>query len=269
MIHPGPRAAERAVAVRADLRPVSGVLPAGRTVMDGVGALFAAHGCKGGVVRLDGVTCAPLRFVLPAPSTDGVHAAWYSDTHAPDGPVRIGRATATVGWKDGAPFLHCHGTWAGTMGHLLPFDSILAADAAVHGLGAPDAWFEALPDPETAFTLFTPQGTGSGTGLLARIAPGEDAVMAIEALAARHGIAHARLYGVGSIDHIRFTDGSRMDCHATELRLDDAVLTQGRATVPIEVVDIAGTIMRGTLERGGNPVGVTLELIVETEGTDE
>ena len=126
-----------------------------------------------------------------------------------------------------------------------------------------------LPDAETAFTLFTPQGTGSGTGLLARIRPGEDVVTAIETLCARHGIADARLHGVGSIDHIRFTDGSRMDCHATELRLDKARLAQGRAHVPIEVVDIAGTIMRGTLERGLNPVGVTLELIVDIEGTEE
>lgn len=267
MIHPGPRAADRALAVPADLRPLSGVLQAGQTVMAGVGDLFAASGCKGGVVWLDGVTCDPMRFVLPAPSTDGIHAAWYSGTHAPDGPVTIDRATATVGWKDGAPFLHCHGTWAGTMGHLLPFDSVLAADARVHGIGAPDAWFEALPDAETAFTLFTPQGTGTGTSLLARILPGEDAVMAIETLAARHGITDARLHGVGSIDHIRFTDGSRMDCHATELRLDGAILAQGRATVPIEVVDIKGTIMRGTLERGTNPVGVTLELLIERTDT--
>ncbi|MDQ1901377.1 DNA-binding protein [Paracoccus sp. WLY502] len=263
MIHPGPRAAERAAAVRAALRPIAGVLPAGQTVMAAVGDLFARHGCKGGLVWLDGVTCDPLRFVLPAPSTDGIHAAWYSATHAPDGPVTIRRATATVGWKDGAPFLHCHGTWAGTMGHLLPFDSVLAEDAPVHGLGAPDAWFEALSDAETAFTLFTPQGNGAGTGLLARIRPGEDVITAIETLAARHGIAKARLHGVGSIDHVRFADGRRLDCHATELRLDGATLAHGRATIPIEVVDIAGTIMRGTLERGANPVGVTLELLIE------
>ncbi|WP_207100753.1 PCC domain-containing protein [Paracoccus shandongensis] len=263
MIHPGPRAAERAVAVPASLRRISGVLPAGRTVMTAVARLFADAGCKGGVVWLDGVTCDPLRYVLPAPSTDGIHAAWYSETHAPDGAVTIQRATATVGWKDGAPFLHCHGTWGGTMGHLLPLDSVLAADAPVHGLGAPDAWFEALPDTETAFTLFTPQGTGSGSGLLARIRPGEDVVTAIETLAARHGIANARLHGLGSIDHVRFTDGTHMDCHATELRLDGAMLAQGRAQVPIEVVDTQGTIMRGTLDRGANPVGVTLELLIE------
>lgn len=267
MIHPGPRAADRVAAVRADLRPISGVLPAGRVLMTAVGRLFADAGCKGGVVRLDGVVCDPMRFVLPAPSTDGIHGAWYSQTHAPDGPVTIHRATATVGWKDGAPFLHCHGTWGETMGHLLPLESVLAADARVTGIGAPDAWFEALPDPETAFTLFTPQGGGTGTGLLARILPGEDVVTAIETLCARHTIADARLHGVGSIDHIRFTDNSRMDCHATELRLDGAILAQGRATVPIEVVDINGTIMRGTLERGANPVGVTLELVIERTHT--
>lgn len=273
MIHPGPRATLRAVAVPTSLRPVSGVLPAGRTMMTAVARLFADAECRGGVIWLDGAVCDPIRFVMPAPATDGIHAAWYSTTHAPDGPVAIERATAIVGWKDGAPFLHCHGTWGGAMGHLLPLDCVLAADACVTGIGAPDAWFDAQPDAETAFTLFTPDGgspaPNRGAGLLARIRPGEDVTHAIESLCARHGITDARLHGVGSIDHVRFADGRRMECHATELRLDGATLTQGRATVPIEVVDITGTIMRGTLERGANPVGVTLELIVETRGTDE
>lgn len=262
MIHPGPRAPDRATARRAHLRPVAGILPKGATVMQAVGDLFAAHGCKGGVLDLSGVTCDPMRYVLPAPATDGLHAAWYSDTHAPDGPVRITSATATVGWKDGAPFLHCHGIW-GAMGHLLPFDSVIARDARVSGLGSAGTWFESLPDPETAFTLFTPQGGEDGPALFARILPGEDVLTAIEVLAARHGLRNARLHGVGSIDHIRFAEGHRMDCHATELRLDGARLTQGRAHVPIEVVDIAGTIARGSLTRGENPVGVTLELIFE------
>lgn len=263
MIHPGPRAPERTQSLRAHLRPIAGVLPKGATVMQAVGDLFAAQGCKGGVLDLAGVTCDPMRYVLPARALDGIHAAWYSDTHAPDGPVRIDSATATVGWRDGAAFLHCHGIWGGAMGHLLPFDAVLAQDAPVRGLGAADTWFEALPDPETAFTLFTPQGGDDGAGVLARILPGEDVVGAIEALAARHGITDARLHGVGSIDHIRFAAGHRMDCHATELRLDGARLTAGRAHVPIDVVDIAGTIARGSLTRGDNPVGVTLELIIE------
>ncbi len=266
MIHPGPRRIERAVAVRTALRPIHGVLPAGQSVMQAVGDLFSAQGCKGGVLALDAITCAPLRYVLPALSTDGLHAAWYSDTHAPAGRVSIARATATVGWRDAVPFLHCHGIWTpdGTprMGHLLPLDSVLAGDAEVTGLGSPDAWFEGLPDPETAFTLFTPQGGGEGRALLARILPGEDCVTAIETLCAAHGITDADIHGVGSIDHIRFAEGHRMDCLATELRFDGATLRAGRALLPIEVVDTDGTIAKGTLTRGDNPVGVTLELII-------
>ena len=56
MIHPGPHAAERSVAVPASLQRISGVLPAGRTVMTAVARLFADAGCKGGVVWLDGAT---------------------------------------------------------------------------------------------------------------------------------------------------------------------------------------------------------------------
>lgn len=265
MIHPGPRAKERVAWRRATLHPVAGILPKGHTVMQAVGDLFAAHGCKGGVLSLAGVVCDPMRFVLPAPSTDGIHAAWYSDTHAPDGAWPIHSATATVGMKDGAAFLHCHGVWGNPaqLGHLLPFDSVLARDAHVTGLGAADAWFDSLPDAETAFTLFTPQGGGDGPAILARILPGQDVITEIEALAALNGIANARLHAVGSIDHIRFAEGHGVVCHATELRFDNATLADGHAHIPIEVVDIGGTIFRGTLTRGENPVGVTLELIIE------
>ena len=270
MVHPGPRTPERLRCRRATLQPVAGVLPAGVSVMQAVGDLFAAAGCRGGTLSLAGLVCDPIRYVLPAPSSDGIHAAWYSDTHAPDGHWTVESATASVGWRDGAPFLHCHGIWSDghsrAMGHLLPFDSIVARDTPVSGLGARDSWFQALPDPETGFTLFTPDGADGGTGLFARLYPGCDVIPAIEALAAAQGLRDARLHGVGSIDHIRFANGQRMDCHATELRLDGAQLVAGRAHVPIEVVDIHGHIARGALARTSNPVGVTLELIIEPTG---
>lgn len=272
MIHPGPKAAERVQALRADLRPVKGVLRAGRSVVQAVGELFAAQGLKGGMLDLSGLRCVPLRYVLPARSTDGVHAAWYSETHEM-GQAEILRGTASVGWREGAPFLHCHGLWAEeggalAMGHLLPLESLIAEDAEVSGLGAAETWFEALPDPETAFTLFQPAGGGSGTGLFARLSPGEDVVSAVEALATRHGLRDARVHGIGSIDHIRFEGGARMDCLATELRLEGAVLRGGAAHIPIEAVDISGTIARGLLIRGENPVGVTLELILEPQESE-
>lgn len=270
MIHPGPRAAQRVQLRQASLVPVVGTLHAGLTVMQAVGDLFATHGCRGGMIRLDGVICDPLRYVLPAPSSNEIHAAWYSDTMAPVGPWVIDRATATTGLKDGTRFLHCHGVWSGNdktaMGHLLPFACIVAEEVTVSGLGAAGTWFEALPDEETAFTLFTPEGGEDGPDLFVRILPGEDVVTTIEKIASDHGIRNACLHAIGSIDHIHFTEGHSVDCFATELHFNNATLTDGQADIPIEAVDIDGQIHRGRLTRGNNPVGVTFELIIETKG---
>ncbi len=265
MIHPGPRATARVQAVRARLRRVSGRVRAGQGVMDAVAAIFEAAGCRGGMLRLDGAVCDPLHYVLPAFSRDGLHAAWYSDRIALEGPTLVGPATAIIGQKDGATFLHCHGIWQDRMGHLLPLDSVLARDAVLHGIGSDDAWFEALPDAETAFTLFQPQGGGTGGGLLARLRPGEDVATAIASLCAEHAINDARIHGVGSIDHIRFQDGACVDCMATELHFAGAVLRDGRPHLPIEVVDTDGLVHSGVLAEGANPVGVTVEIVIEPE----
>ena len=265
--HPGPPAPDRQQAAGARLRPLAGRLAARRTVMAEVAALFAAHGFRGGIVWLDGVACDPMRFVLPALATDGEHAAFYSETHAPDGVVRIGPSTASVGWRDGAAFLHCHGQWSGAfgtaMGHLLPFDSILAEDVEVRGIGSPDAWFEALRDPETNFTLFAAAGGGGSDGLIARLRPDEDVCAAVVALCDAHGIARARVHGVGSICEPRFTDGRQVRCIATEVRIDDGRVEDGVASIDVSLVDVDGGIHAGRIAPELNPVGVTFELLIE------
>lgn len=267
LAHRGPRAADRRQAVPATLRALEGRLAAGRTVMEGVANLFARHGCRGGILWLDGVTCDPMRYVLPALATDDLHAAFYSAAHAPEGRMRIGPSTASVGWRDGAAFLHCHGRWSGTggpaMGHLLPTDSIVAEDVEVSGIGSPDAWFEGLPDAETHFTLFAPTGGGGGGGLLGRLRPDEDVCAAIAALCADHGIARARVHGLGSICEVRFEDGRHMACIATEARIDRGAVAEGRAVIDVSVVDVDGGIQAGRLASGLNPVGVTFELLIE------
>ena len=272
MIHPGPRATKRVIAVPCSPRAISGPVRKGQSVMEAVAEIFARHQCKGGVMKLHGLKLDPIHYVLPALSTDGLHAAWYSETHTPKGCFTVKRATATVGWRHGAPFLHCHGLWQGpdgtAMGHLLPHASTIAEDGILHGVGMTEAWFEAVSDQETAFTLFSPQGAENGAGVLARLLPGEDVITAIEALAAKFGITYARLHAVGSIDHVVFANGQRMDCLATELHFLDARLHAGRAEIEIEVVDITGRIMRGRLAAGHNPVGVTLELLIEPIGQD-
>lgn len=269
LVHPGPPAPDRRQAVPATLRPLAGRLDAGQTVMAEVARLFADNGCRGGVVWLEGVTCAPMRFVLPAHATDAEHAAFYSATHAPDGPVRIGASTASVGRRDGAPFLHCHGQWTGAsgtaMGHLLPFDSIVAETVEVRGIGSPDAWFEATPDPETNFTLFAAAGEGRGRdGLLVRLRPDEDLCAALAALCAAHGIARARVHGLGSICEPRFADGRHVPCIATEVRIDAGEVAGGEVRIDASLVDVDGGIHAGRLAPGLNPVGVTFELLLET-----
>jgi predicted DNA-binding protein with PD1-like motif len=83
--------------------------------------------------------------VIPAASPDAHHAAWYSDTFAPAGPVEITRACAIVGQRDGKPFVHCHGIWETTegtrMGHMLAPTTIVAEPIEVTGIGLTGATF--------------------------------------------------------------------------------------------------------------------------------
>lgn len=246
--------------------------------MQSVAEIFAASGCVGGVARLSGGWAEPFRYVMPALGTDGRHPAWYSDVVAPGGPVAIEAATLIFGRKDDAPFLHCHGIWAGReeerrMGHMLPLECIVAELIALTGLGTTGALFEAVPDAETEFVLFSPVEAGGGLagagarGLLVRVRPNEDIIEAIEGVAAVRGIAAARVHGIGSLNEVRFGDGRHVPSLATELMITEGriAIVAGRptASLSVAVVDIQGAIHQGALARGANPVCVTFELVIE------
>lgn len=266
--HPGPPARDRRQAVPAHLRQIEGRIEAGRVLMDEVARLFDEADLKGGVLWLNGVIAAPFRYVLPALSTDGVHAAYYSETHAPDGEVILGNCVAIVGWRDGKRFLHCHGDWRKqdgevVMGHLLPLESRVAAPVTLRGMGAREAWFDAVPDPETNFTLFSADGKGVGSSLLLRLRPGEDVVTAVAEVAAAHGVRQARVHGIGSICNPVFSDGRQVDCVATEVRIDAGEVFGNDCSLAVSLVDVDGHIHSGELMRGVNIVGVTFEIIIE------
>src|SRR5690606_23502370 len=169
------------------------------TFMAGVARVFAEAGCDGGFLAIEGGACDPFRYVLPAFSPDKDHAAWYSDTFAPAAGGRFITATAIVGERDGAPFLHCHGIWdTGVgelrLGHLLRSDSTVRQPILVACYGSRTATFQAIPDPETNFTLFSATGESSaGNGILLRIRPNEDVCRAIEEVCTLHGIEQARI----------------------------------------------------------------------------
>ena len=186
---PGPVAAERAVAVPCRIEPVELHLKAGLTVND---AIAQAHGMQGfsGYLDLSGVPLAPLDYVIPGAAPDADHVAWYSQTHTLDA-ATIERAGAIVGIRDGEPFLHCHGEWAGRMGHLLPLDSIVASDCVVTGLKMDGARFEVGDNSETNFRLFAPkraETTSKPDGFALVLRPNEPVLAAIEAVCARNSV---------------------------------------------------------------------------------
>jgi predicted DNA-binding protein with PD1-like motif len=280
--HPGPVAPERTAVVTGRAVPLRFVLEPGHAVDVAIAKGFADRGCIGGFVMLRDGTCDPFRYVMPAASPDGHHAAWYSDTFAPEGPVAIERAGTIVGWRDGKPFVHCHGIWntpQGTrMGHLLGPDTHVTESIEAIGIGLEAVTFKALPDPETDFTLFEPvtvaverEGRAGARALLAKVRPNTDIGTAIEDICLSHGIERADVYGIGSLNGVRFADGGRVEAYATEvlIRAGQVESVHGRPSTSLEVdvVDIDGRISSGMLAPGDNPVCITFELvIVELDG---
>ncbi len=160
------------------------------------------------------------------------------------------------------------------MGHLLAPDSMVVEAIEATGIGLKAAVFEGLPDPETNFTLFEPVSVHEGEEergdtrvLLAKVRPNEDISVAIETICSRRGIETANVYGIGSLNEVRFIDGGRVDSYATEVSIKAGKIEtiQGRpiASLQIDVVDMEGRISSGELARGDNPVCVTFELVIE------
>ena len=276
--HSGSPAPERVAAVAGSGIPLRFVLQPGRTVDEAVAEGMRAAGCIGGFVTFQGGRCEPFRYVMPAASSDPRYAAWYSETYEPAGPVDVTRACAIVGIRDGKTFLHCHGLWDTAdglrAGHMLAPLTSVAEPIEVTGIGFTDATFEAMPDAETNFTLFEPvptardgHGTAQSRMLLAKVRPNEDIDLAVEEICRRQGLAAANVYGIGSLNGVRFADGRKVDSYATEVLIRSGRVSSidGRpqSKLVIDVVDMDGGIHSAELLRGDNPVCVTFELVIE------
>lgn len=261
---PGPEPRERAVVVPCRVDAVTVELEAGRSVE----AAVAASGFRG-YLDFAGVELEPLGFVIPALSQDDMHAAWYSQATAMER-ARIDRAGAIAGTRDGRPFVHCHGLWAGRMGHLLPADSEIVGTLTVAGWRMSGAVFEAVEDEETNFKLFSPRAEGvvqSANGLAVRLRPNQDVCLAVETICRTHAIDNARIFGIGSTVGARFENGRGIDSPASELLIDKGRLINGVCSLDISIVDIDGRLDHGVLKRGENGVCITFELLIHASDT--
>ncbi|HMN71292.1 MAG TPA: DUF296 domain-containing protein [Rhodoblastus sp.] len=276
---PGPALAPRVVAVEGRGRAFRMPLAAGALLVDAVRDGFAREGFVSGALNIGDLALGPFAYVMPALSKDGKNAAFYSETFRPEGVTRFECGALTFGSRDSAPFFHCHGLWREANGrrrggHVLPEETRLAEDATVEAFGIVGANFEAAADPETNFKLFGPVRAPARAAqtdrraFALRLRPNQCFHAALEDFAREAGLAHARIYGgVGSTIGALFEDGQEIRNFATEMfiRKGDIARAAGDARtahLDVGVVDCAGVMAEGLLQRGGNRILMTLELIV-------
>lgn len=270
--HPGPVAPDRAVVVPCRAHPVTVRLRAGLSFGDAVARGLAEAGHAAGYLRLSDIPMARLDYVIPAPAPGDGHAAWYSATRRIAAAPRIVTAGVHLGLRDGAPFTHCHGIWAGqgvasVMGHLLPFDSVIGEECEAAGWGISGAALVVGDDPETQFSLFRPQamgdaGRGGQAAYLCTLRPNQDISEALATLAAAQGLGDAQIEGIGSLVGTRFTDAPELDSYATEVLLHAAAVRAGQARLEAFSVGFDGRHAGGILAPGENAVCVTAEILM-------
>lgn len=278
LIQPGPIAAQRFESFEGNGRKFEFILTPGLSINEAIARPLLAENIHGAALIIEGGSFAPFHYLMPALSTDGVHAAWYSDQYSPVGETQFERGNVTFGERDGTPFIHCHAIWneadgSRNAGHILPHETIVSQPIRATAWAADNIAMVSEPDGETGFTLFHPvqldqlkMDSQGPRMVFARVAPNEDIIESLEAICRKHGFEHAMVRGsVGSLIGARYLGGSIVDDIATEVFVLEGIISEDAAATRLEIamVDTRGTITRGLLERGNNPVCITFELCLE------
>jgi len=247
-------------------------LEPGLTLNEALMRPVVASGLRSGTAVFSGAVLAPFRYVMPGPPRDDDHVAWFSEARVAPG-SRVEIANATLGWRDGAPFVHCHAVWiepdgSRRGGHILPDETAVQAGTAVRAWAVADVTIAAEQDAETNFRLFQPVAEEEVSGsrfILARVRPNQDIGAALEDICRRHGITHAHVRGsVGSLICPRFADGRVLPDYATEVLVRRAEVSVATGTeIDMIVVDMQGMAHEGRLQPGGNVVCITFEVMLE------
>jgi predicted DNA-binding protein with PD1-like motif len=275
---PGPVAPERIESHEGSCTALDITLAPGLTLNEALTRELVAAGFSSGTLVFADAVLGPFTYVVPHPAPDASHVAYFSPPRTPPGRTRVEIANATFGWRDEAPFVHCHGVWTEAEGHrrgghMMPHETIFAEPGAARAWVFPDVAIRVEPDSETNFPLFRPVALSepprSARAIVARIRPNEDLCTAIEAICAGRGITEATIRGsLGSLIGAAFDNGDTVPDIATEvLVLSGSVSPDAtgspRARIDMAVVDMRGEVHQGILARGENPVCITFELILE------
>jgi predicted DNA-binding protein with PD1-like motif len=269
---PGPEHPRRIDSFAGIARTLTFPLRAGLPLLEAAAGPLAEAGWRGGTLSFTGGAFEPFRYVMPGPPDDASHVAYFSAPRAPAGTTRIEQANATFGWHDGKPFLHCHAAWieadgARRGGHILTGEAIVAQSAVVQAWGFSTIAIATSHDPETNFSLLQPSGSDAdGPAAAARVKPNQDIITAVETIAGIHRMADATIRGsLGSLIGARFTNGTIVPDDATEVLVRSGRVRDGRAEIDLLVIDAAGHVHDGWLERGENPVCITFDLVLTSD----
>ncbi len=209
LVQPGPAPSERIEAALGHGRTLEYELQPGLVLIEALMRPVVSAGLRGGTAVFRDAVLSPFRYVFPGPATRRAARAWFSEPRAAPG-SRIETANATLGWRDGAPFVHCHAVWTEPDGlrrggHILPDKTVVETGATVRAWAVEDVSMTVAADPETNFSLFRPEPAAGGAGqgqtlILARIRPNQEIGEALSATCRRCGLSRAHVRGgVGSL----------------------------------------------------------------------
>lgn len=284
LVHPGPVAPDRVIAVPAVLTPREWRLPAGLHLLEALEELLIRTGSRSAVGELVGGELAAFFYYIPDVGRPGGPVANFSAAREGQTPAAFIRGGLTLGRRDGSVFAHSHALFRGAdgqerAGHLVPESVVLGEGVVARVWTAADVEIEVQADQETGMSLFVPReagdtGAGEVRALMCRVRPNVDLVRVIESLVTDQGWAGARVRGqIGSLvgGRLRQPDGSvvEVDGPATEVialdgsvrRVEDHTVAQLRATM----VDRHAAVHHGELVPGQNPVAMTFELVLTEE----
>lgn len=278
--HPGIFGQSQTSVVPATLRKVTFLLETGKPFLVALQQKLDSMHAVSAVAEIHGGSFDPFMYVMPALSKTPEYAVYFSDRHEPKGAIRLIEGCVTFGSNQGKPMLHCHARWVEEnaqmgCGHLLPHECIIQEPIEVHAWLMNGAQFQVLPDVETNFSLFQPvpfssnvdETAESRPGYAIRIGANQDVCETISTICRQHHIQNAYFVGgVGSTIGARFTDGSIVEPHVTEMYLNNGKVTYDGSkhdvSIDVTMIDYQGGISSGRLSPGENPVLVTMELVM-------
>lgn len=282
--HPGPVADQRRTSIGTTTIVRRAVLPPGAQLWEALADAVNSLGATSGQVELLDGTFSRLSYCATTLSEDGSTAFTYSPTVDARVPARLIAGSATVGFRDGERFAHCHATWFDADGQVRGghvFADSVVGSTPVHVLvhAFEDVEMQSITDLESSFPTFVPHrrdahGLDTQEGarsVITRVAPGVGVAEAVVDIMRESGFERASIAGslgsfVGAV-LLRQNGMLVIDGPATEVTLTGEFdLTDPHAPVTQlngMAVDRFGAVHAGQFVPEETIVAATLELLVE------